>query len=109
MLTIIDKIKLKDPAYEDDFVKWVREADYLTCHELPSVQSFCVHKVMRGADSDFGETITVSSWKAYFLIWRSKKGRNSSGTSPLTRYLEKVSDPFNNPIMTPPVKAGTVA
>ncbi|GLR11761.1 RedY protein [Chitinimonas prasina] len=65
MLTIIDKIKLKDPAYEDDFVKWVREVDYLTCHELPSVQSFCVHKVMRGADCDFVETITVSSWKAF--------------------------------------------
>ncbi|QDQ25954.1 RedY protein [Chitinimonas arctica] len=61
MLTIIDKIKLKDASHEDDFVKWVKEVDYLACRELPSVETFCVHKVMREGDCDFIEIITVTS------------------------------------------------
>ena len=65
MLFIIDKIKLKNTAYMDEFVLWVKEVDYVACRDLPSVLEFQVNKVIQGGDCDFLEIVQVSSWQDF--------------------------------------------
>ncbi len=64
MITLLDKIKLKDIKYRIDFIKWVKEVDYVACHKLPSVQKFVVHQV-NTSDCDFIEIVHVSSMQAF--------------------------------------------
>ncbi|MBI3898687.1 MAG: RedY protein [Gammaproteobacteria bacterium] len=65
MLIVIDKIKLKDTACADEFVKWVKEVDYAACHNLPSVMGFHMQRVERGGDCDFLEIVQISSWSDF--------------------------------------------
>ncbi|WP_432192753.1 RedY protein [Streptomyces sp. bgisy027] len=45
MTIIIHRIRLHDGVEADRFEKWVREVDYATCPELPSVLAFGVQRV----------------------------------------------------------------
>lgn len=65
MVVIIDKIRLHDAQREDEFVRWVRDTDYATCPDLPSVQRFEVVRAAAGADCDFFEIIHVESQAAF--------------------------------------------
>lgn len=45
-MIIIHRIQLHDGVEADRFEKWVREVDYATCPELPSVLAFAVQRVV---------------------------------------------------------------
>jgi hypothetical protein len=51
--TIVHRIKLKDGARPEDFERWVREADYAACPDLPSVRSFSVHRATGAGAAGF--------------------------------------------------------
>lgn len=65
MVVIIDKIRLHDPRYEEEFVRWVREVDYAACTDLPSVLRFEVVRAEKDSDCDFFEIIHVESRTAF--------------------------------------------
>ncbi|CAG1019430.1 hypothetical protein BURC_04311 [Burkholderiaceae bacterium] len=65
MPVIIDKIRLHDAKHEEAFVRWVRDTDYATCPDLPSVQRFEVVRAAPGAGCDFFEIIHVESQAAF--------------------------------------------
>ncbi|MGC9540707.1 RedY protein [Streptomyces sp. UG1] len=46
MTIIIHRIRLHDGVDAERFEKWVREVDYATCPELPSVLAFGVQRVV---------------------------------------------------------------
>ncbi|MFD6286012.1 RedY protein [Streptomyces sp. NPDC060205] len=48
MTIIVHRIRLLDGVAPDRFETWVRDVDYATCPELPSVLSFSVQRVVRG-------------------------------------------------------------
>ncbi|KAF7764291.1 hypothetical protein PCIT_b0251 [Pseudoalteromonas citrea] len=60
MSVIIDKIKLKSEEHRASFERWVKETDYLACHDLQTVQRFVVSKVS-GQDYDYVEVVSVTS------------------------------------------------
>ncbi|MGW0569326.1 RedY protein [Streptomyces tauricus] len=45
MTVIVHRIRLLDGVAPERFETWVREVDYATCPELPSVLSFSVQRV----------------------------------------------------------------
>ncbi|QOV34522.1 RedY protein [Streptomyces ferrugineus] len=59
MTIIIHRIQLHDGVEADHFEKWVREVDYATCPELPSVLAFGVQRVARSPH--YFEIIEVTS------------------------------------------------
>ncbi|MGW6008204.1 RedY protein [Streptomyces sp. NPDC055210] len=69
MTIIVHRIRLLDGVAPDRFETWVRDVDYATCPELPSVLSFSVQRVVGpAADGQAGaepltyvEIIEVSS------------------------------------------------
>jgi hypothetical protein len=75
MAIIAHRIRLHDGVEPARFEAWVRDVDYATCPELPSVVAFSVHRVLEGADAENGvaaggpihffEIIEVSSREAF--------------------------------------------
>lgn len=61
MQILIDRIRLGDPSYREEFIAWVRDVDYAACRDLPSVLRFHVYEAAEGADCDFFEIVHVSS------------------------------------------------
>ncbi|MFH8468515.1 RedY protein [Streptomyces sp. NPDC017991] len=63
MAIIVHRIRLLDGVAPDRFETWVRDVDYATCPELPSVLSFGVQRVdaERDAPLAYVEIIEVSS------------------------------------------------
>ncbi|MFJ2261661.1 RedY protein [Streptomyces sp. NPDC087844] len=62
MTVIVHRIRLLDGVAPDRFETWVRDVDYATCPELPSVLSFSVQRVHAGdAPLAYVEIIEVSS------------------------------------------------
>jgi REDY-like protein HapK len=58
---IVHRIRLHDGADPARFEAWVRDVDYATCPELPSVLAFSVQRADAGASFDFFEIIQVTS------------------------------------------------
>ncbi len=65
MNILIDKIRLRGPEHEADFVRWVTEVDYAACTALPSVRRFQVVRAAPDAGFDFFEIVHVSSLPAF--------------------------------------------
>nr|BAG84240.1 hypothetical protein [Streptomyces griseoviridis] len=71
MDTIVHRIRLRDGVPPERFERWVRETDYATCPELPSVLRFSVHRVPAAPPGapyhsfEFFEIIEVSSQDAF--------------------------------------------
>jgi hypothetical protein len=63
MIVIVHRIRLHEGVDPAGFETWVRETDYATCPQLPSVVSFSVQRVSSDADAPFHyfEVIGVSS------------------------------------------------
>ncbi|MFG1667003.1 RedY protein [Streptomyces sp. Y7] len=65
------RIQLHDGVEADRFEKWVREVDYATCPELPSVLAFGVQRVVAGPSEpsvgplQYFEIIEVTSREAF--------------------------------------------
>ncbi len=64
MITIIDKIKLKNPDFHAQFMQWVTDTDYPACQQLKSVVSFQVF-TLNSEQADFIEIIQVTSLEAF--------------------------------------------
>ncbi|MFC5718652.1 RedY protein [Streptomyces gamaensis] len=60
---IVHRIRLRPGVSPERFETWVRETDYTTCPQLPSVRSFSVQKVSADPRAPFHyfEVITVVS------------------------------------------------
>lgn len=71
MPVLIDRIRLKSFEQRDAFIQWVREVDYATCQDLPSVQRFRVFACPGGDGLDFFEIVEVSSREAFEADTRS--------------------------------------
>lgn len=73
MAVIVHRIRLHDGVDPARFEAWVRDVDYATCPELPSVMAFSVQRVLNDADGTdtaddadlFFEIIEVSSREAF--------------------------------------------
>lgn len=62
---IFDKIRLRGPEHVQAFEEWVREVDYASCRELPSVLRFQMVRAAPGADCDYFEIVHVRSIAAF--------------------------------------------
>lgn len=60
MKVVIHRIRLHADTDPARFEKWVREVDYATCPELPSVVAFSVHRVSAEPDAEFHYTEIIS-------------------------------------------------
>lgn len=67
MKVIIHRIRLHPDTDPARFEKWVREVDYATCPELPSVRAFSVHRISAEPDAEFHyvEIITVTGTEEF--------------------------------------------
>lgn len=63
MAIIVHRIRLHEGVDPARFEAWVRDVDYTTCPELPSVESFSVQRVVAGTGDlfHFFEIIQVTS------------------------------------------------
>ncbi|MBS2964642.1 hypothetical protein KGA66_16415 [Actinocrinis puniceicyclus] len=73
MDVIIHSIRLRPGIEPERFERWVRECDYASCPQLPSVVSFSVQRVSDGdrAAADYFEIITVRDRDAFALDMKS--------------------------------------
>lgn len=60
MKVIIHRIRLHPGTDPGRFEKWVREVDYATCPELPSVRAFGVHRISEDPDAEFHYVEVIS-------------------------------------------------
>ncbi|MFD1660492.1 RedY protein [Streptomyces caeni] len=67
METIVHTIRLHPGTDPEDFERWVREVDYATCPELPSVRGFHVFRISTRDDepAHYAEIIEVTDHKAF--------------------------------------------
>lgn len=67
MVTIVDTIRLKPGVDPERFERWVRETDYASCPELPSIIGFAVTRVDGevGPGVHYFEVIQVESAAAF--------------------------------------------
>ena len=67
MECIVHRIKLNDGVPPERFETWVREVDYATCPQLPSVLSFSVQRVSTdpAAPVHYFEVIQITDGKAF--------------------------------------------
>ncbi len=63
MDVVIHRIRLRPGIEPHRFETWVREVDYVTCPQLPSVQTFSVQRT--GRVGNYFEVITVSDRAAF--------------------------------------------
>jgi hypothetical protein len=61
MDTIVHLIRLHPDTDPAGFEDWVREIDYATCPELPSVLAFSVHRALAETPWHYYEVIQVTS------------------------------------------------
>lgn len=67
MTTIIHRIRLKPGVPPTRFEAWVRDSDYPSAPDLPSLEAFSVHRVSRsrGAAHEYFEIIQVTGLAAF--------------------------------------------
>lgn len=66
MKVIVHRIRLKPGVSPETFERWVKERDYATCPDLPSLSQFAVHRVSTAPSAAFHyfEVICVASMEA---------------------------------------------
>ncbi|MCF6521797.1 RedY protein [Streptomyces sp. JJ36] len=64
---IVHRIRLRDIAERERFESWVRDVDYATCPQLPSVRTFSVQRVSVEPDAPvhYFEIIGVTDRQAF--------------------------------------------
>ena len=67
MKVIVHRIRLNSGTSPETFEKWVKEKDYVTCPDLPSLKQFGVHRVSSDPKAAFHyfEIIQVTSMEAF--------------------------------------------
>lgn len=67
METIVHNIRLRPGTDPAEFERWVREVDYPTCSELPSLRGFHVVRISAETDAPahYLEVIEVTSQEAF--------------------------------------------
>lgn len=67
VITIVHKIRLRPDASPEAFESWVKNSDYATCPDLPSLVSFAVHRIDAPADAPahYFEIICIDSVEAF--------------------------------------------
>ncbi|MCX4911597.1 RedY protein [Streptomyces sp. NBC_00878] len=68
MAIIVHRIRLHDGVEPARFETWVRDVDYATCPELPSVVSFSVQRVVEESRGDAGPTVGGESCHFFEII-----------------------------------------
>lgn len=73
MEIIVHRIRLRPEVDPARFETWVREVDYATCPQLPSLRSFSVQRVSDdpAAPVHYFEVIAVDSQEAFELDMRT--------------------------------------
>jgi REDY-like protein HapK len=70
MHTLIHRIRLRDGVDPARFEAWVREVDYRSCPQLPSVRAFSIHRVA-AQEGEYFEVIDIESHEAFERDMRS--------------------------------------
>ncbi|WP_338896095.1 RedY protein [Streptomyces sp. TG1A-60] len=68
MAIIVHRIRLHDGVEPARFETWVRDVDYATCPELPSVVSFSVQRVVEESCADAGPAVGGESFHFFEVI-----------------------------------------
>ncbi|MEU5705158.1 RedY protein [Streptomyces aurantiacus] len=58
MTIIVHRIRLLDGVAPSRFERWVRDVDYATCPDLPSVMAFSVQRIVEPAAGGHGDAET---------------------------------------------------
>ncbi len=78
MTIIVHRIQLHDGVEPERFENWVRDVDYATCPELPSLVAFGVQRVAVPAPFHYFEIIEVTSREEF---------ERDMGSSPFQRLV----------------------
>ncbi|MFF9898100.1 RedY protein [Streptomyces longispororuber] len=78
MTFIVHRIRLHDGVEPERFESWVREVDYATCPELPSVLAFAVQRLAPatgGGPAEYYEVVEVTGRADFERDMRSEPFR----------------------------------
>jgi hypothetical protein len=90
MNLVVHRIELRDGIEPGRFEDWVREVDYPSCPQLPSVLAFSVQRGPR--EREYFEVITVSSGEAFQRDMRTATFRRlEAGFGALATVVEEWS------------------